>query len=84
MTDKVYAAHNTKQYVTVKVEQSNLALIFEAALLQGPWLMAEMVMVLVLWWLLGLDPIVNLNLNFLMTICASWLRCYPLLHLHHR
>jgi hypothetical protein len=32
----------------VKVEQSNLALIFEAALLQGLWLMAEMVMVLVL------------------------------------
>lgn len=30
------------------VEQSNLVLIFEAALLQGQWLMAQMVMVLVL------------------------------------
>jgi hypothetical protein len=37
-----------KQHVIVKVEQSNLVLIFEAALLQGPWLMAQMVMVLVL------------------------------------
>jgi hypothetical protein len=37
-----------KKHVVVKAEQSNLVLIFEAALLQGPWLMAQMVTVLVL------------------------------------